>query len=142
MRPWHGQGDFRAAVLAITHLVYTLNDYGRYRLLPEWLPDEFDFLRANMKSALAAGDAELLGEFVDSLRCFGLADCDSALSESVKYLLSSQNPDGSWGDPAEPDQHKRYHTTWTAIDALRDYSWCDRAVWPEAVRRCFAQASV
>ena len=63
-------------VLAITHLVYTLNDYNRYRLSPEWLPQEFEFLRENLKGPVAAGDAELLGEFVDCLRAFGLPESD------------------------------------------------------------------
>src|ERR1035437_7686966 len=69
-------GEFRDMVFAITHLVYTLNDYHRYRLSPEWLPQEFEFLRENLKAPVAAGDAELLGEFVDCLRAFGLPDSD------------------------------------------------------------------
>ena len=52
----------------------------------------------------------------------------------VEYLLASQNADGSWGDVHEPDVHKRYHTAWTAIDGLRDYSWSERTEWPAGVR--------
>ena len=143
MRPYRGaeegsNPEFRDIVLAITHLIYTLNDYGRYRLSPEWLPQEYAFLRSNLKEPLVAGDAELLGEFMDSLRSFGVAESDSALSGGVEYLLSSQNQDGSWGDVRHPDPHTRYHTVWTAIDALREYTWSERAVWPEAVRRWFS----
>src|ERR1035441_6671598 len=55
MRPYGGpaDGEFRDMVFAITHLVYTLNDYNRYRLSPEWLPDEFEFLRENLKAPVA-----------------------------------------------------------------------------------------
>jgi len=144
MRPYRGaeggsNPEFRDIVLAITHLVYTLNDYGRYRLSPEWLPEEFEFLQSNLNQPLVAGDAELLGEFVDSLRCFGLAESDAVLAGGVEYLLSSQHEDGSWGDVNHPDPHTRYHTVWTAVDALREYTWRERTEWPEAVRRCFAR---
>jgi hypothetical protein len=103
-------------------------------LLPRWLPDEFEFLRANLKVAVAAGDAELLGEFVDCLRAFGLPDHDPVVRSGVEYLLDSQNADGSWGDLAEPDVHTRYHTAWTAIDGLRKYAWKERTQWPAGVR--------
>ncbi|MCX6631062.1 MAG: hypothetical protein NTW28_25905 [Candidatus Solibacter sp.] len=138
MRPYGGpegrvNAEFRDIVFAITHLVYTLNDYNRYRLPPELLPREFEFLREHLKVPVAAGDAELLGEFVDCLRAFGLPDSDPAVRSGVEYLLASQNPDGSWGDVHEPDVHTRYHTAWTAIDGLRDYTWSARTEWPAGV---------
>ena len=135
MRPYRAEGaEFRDMVLAITHLVYTLNDYNRYRLSPEWLPQEFEFLRENLKGPVAAGDAELLGEFVDCLRAFGLPETDAVVNSGVEYLLASQNADGSWGDIHESDVHKRYHTAWTAIDGLREYTWSERTDWPAGVR--------
>lgn len=136
MRPYGGPQDaeFRDIVFAITHLVYTLNDYNRYRLSPEWLPQEFEFLRENLKAPVAAGDAELLGEFVDCLRAFGLPDSDPVVRSGVEYLLANQNADGSWGDVHEPDVHTRYHTAWTAIDGLREYAWSERTEWPAGVR--------
>ena len=142
MRPYRGaeggsNPEFRDVVFAITHLIYTLNDYGRYRLSPKWLPEEFEFLRSNMKDPLVAGDPELLGEFMDSLRSLGVAESDAALSGGMEFLLSSQNPDGSWGDASDSDPHTRYHSTWTAMDALREYDWRERADWPESVRRWF-----
>lgn len=135
MRPYVGANEeFRDMVYAITHLVYTLNDYNRYRLSPQWLPQEFEFLRENLKVPVAAGDAELLGEFVDCLRAFGLPDSDGVVNSGMEYLLASQNADGSWGDVHEPDAHTRYHTAWTAIDGLRDYTWSERTEWPAGVR--------
>jgi hypothetical protein len=146
MRPYRGweggaNEEFRDTVFAITHLVYTLNEYSRYRLSPEWLPMEFEFLRENLKVPVAAGDAELLGEFVDCLRAFGLPDSDRVVSSGVEYLLASQNADGSWGDVNEPDAHTRYHTTWTAIDGLRDYTWSERTEWPAGVREVLLSAA-
>ncbi len=145
MRPYRGaeggaNAEFRDIVLAITHLVYTLNDYNRYRLSPEWLPHEFDFLRANLREPVSAGDPELLGEFVDCLRAFGLPESDAVVRSGVEYLLESQNADGSWGDIHEPDVHKRYHTAWAAVDGLRDYNWQERTEWPAGVREVLLEA--
>jgi hypothetical protein len=115
--------EFYDNVYAVTHVVYTLNDYGRYRLDPRWLPDEFEFLRANLHEAVAQRDADMLGEFVDSLRAFGLTEADPEIRAGVDYLLAHQNPDGSWGDPSERDIYLRYHPTWNAVAALSQYAW-------------------
>ena len=114
---------FYDTVYAITHVVYTLNDYGRYRLRPGWLPHEFEFLRANLREAVAQRDADMLGEFMDSLRAFGLTEADPEIRAGMEYLLSNQNADGSWGDPAERDVYLRYHPTWNAVAALSEYAW-------------------
>jgi hypothetical protein len=126
---------FADVVYAITHLIYTLNDYSRFRLLPEWLPQEFEYLRAHLRRPIDADDPELLGEFLDCLRAFGLTDTDPAIAAGVEYLLAHQNADGSWGDIHGTDVHKRYHTTWTAIDALREYQWAEFAEVPDAIQR-------
>jgi len=122
----------RDAVYAVTHLVYTLNDYGTYRLRPSWLPREFAFLKANVASACARNDPELLGELLDSLKAFGLRASHPIIIRGTKFLLASQNEDGSWGDPDEENIRTRCHTTWTAIDGLRAYAWRgERLIRPE-----------
>src|SRR5262249_35722191 len=68
--------DFIDVAYAITHIVYVLNDYGRYRLRPEWLPDEFEFLKAHLPLNIAVDDAETMGEFLDTLKSFGLTQAD------------------------------------------------------------------
>ena len=77
MRPYpvdgHEDVEFlRDAIYAVTHIVYTLNDYSTYRLRPSWLPQEFAFLKANVASACERKDPEVLGELLDSLKAFGL----------------------------------------------------------------------
>ncbi|HYG80057.1 MAG TPA: hypothetical protein VD861_06700, partial [Pyrinomonadaceae bacterium] len=131
MRPYRGREggrnpDFYDSLYAVTHVVYTLNDYSRYRLSPRWLPDEFEFLKRNLHEAAETKDADMMGEFLDSLRAFGLEDTHPLIRTGVEFLLSRQNADGSWGDPSAPDVYHRYHPTWTAIDGLREYRWRGR----------------
>lgn len=133
LRPYRDRED---VAYTITHLVYVLNGYSRYRLRPEWLPEEFEFLRANLKQTIAADDPETVGEFLDTLKSFGLTEDDALIGSGTEFLLSRQNPDGSWGDPEAEDIYSRYHPTWTAIDGLRDYRWQGEGVTSvEALRR-------
>jgi len=124
----------RDALYAVTHIVYTLNDYGTYRLRPGWLPHEFAFLKANVVPAYERNDPEVLGELIDSLKALGLRASHPLITRGTEYLLEEQNEDGSWGDPDEENIRTRCHTTWTAIDALRAYAWRgERSVAPEVI---------
>jgi hypothetical protein len=137
MRPYPVGADenvelLRDAIYAVTHIVYTLNDYGTYRLRPGWLPREFAFLKANVASACERKDPEVLGELLDSLKAFGLRASHPLIIQGTKYLLEEQNEDGSWGDPDEENIRTRCHATWTAIDGLRTYAWRgERLIRPE-----------
>jgi|SRR5882672_6017755 len=127
LRPYHGRenganDDFFDCVYAVTHLVYSLNHYNAFRLSPRSLPDEFAFLKTNLKEAIAMDDGEMLGEFLDSLKAFGLTSRNPLIRAGMDYLLRHQNPDGSWGD-VDAESYTRYHSTWTAIDGLRDFDW-------------------
>jgi hypothetical protein len=128
MRPYPsrknaGTDTFYNVAYAITHVIYTLNDYNRYLLSPEWLPQEFQYLKTNLEETVKLQDPETLGEFLDTLRDFGMTERDPLIRAGVDYVLSKQNPDGSWGDLTDPDVYTRYHSTWTAIDGLRQYGW-------------------
>ena len=121
---------------AITHIVYTMNGYTLYKLRPEWLPREYEYLKANLKLNIAASDPETLGEFMDTLRSFGMDESDSLMQSGVEFLLSRQNPDGSWGPARETGDYSRYHTTWTSMNGVMQYAWRGEGpVFPEALRR-------
>jgi hypothetical protein len=122
-RPKDSGEEFHDTVYAITHIVYTLNNYSQYRLSPGLLPQEFQFLKTNFRVAVEEGDADMLGEFMDSLRAFGLKTSDPLIRSGMEYYLSHQNPDGSWGDMKEKDIYLRYHPTWNAIAGLSEYAW-------------------
>ncbi|HEY6390535.1 MAG TPA: hypothetical protein VIX89_04615 [Bryobacteraceae bacterium] len=117
---------FYNVAYAVTHVVYTLNGYGHYRLSPKWLPQEYKYLRENMREAVKEEDPETLGEFLDTLRAFGLTESSPLIRQGVAYVLSKQNEDGSWGEIDDADVYNRYHSTWTAIDGLREYAWRGR----------------
>jgi hypothetical protein len=131
LRPYPdaARGDeFFDAVYAVTHVVYTLNDYNQRRLAPQLLPAEYAFLQAHLRAAIAAREMDMLGEMMDSLRAFGVTETDADLRAAVEFYLAHQNRDGSWGDPNEPDIYDRYHPTWNAVAGLSRYRW--RAVGP------------
>lgn len=128
MRPYRGREngnnpDFLDSIYAVTHVVYTLNGYSMYNLSPHWLPEEYEFLRANLVEAIAMQDPETMGEFLDALKAFGLSETHPLIRQGMDYLLASQNADGSWGDLDAEGVYERYHPTWTAIDGLREYAW-------------------
>jgi len=130
LRPYRGRendvnDDFFDCVYAVTHLIYSLNHYNSFRLSPRSLPHEFAFLKTNLKEAIAMEDGEMLGEFLDSLKAFGLSNRNPLIRAGIDYLLRHQNADGSWGD-VYADSYIRYHSTWTAIDGLREFDWQPR----------------
>jgi hypothetical protein len=84
---------------------------------------EFLYLHLQPVQPVSSAAQLLLGEYLDSLRSFGLAFENASIRGGFDLLMSMQNPDGSWGDMADPDPYARYHPTWTAIDGLRDYLW-------------------
>jgi len=115
--------DFYWALYAVTHVVYTLNDYSLCRLSPRYLHDEYAFLKLNLRNFIDMGDPESIGELLDTLKSFGLSEAHPLINEGEQFLLAQQNSDGSWGDPSAKDIYERYHPTWTAIDGLREYAW-------------------
>jgi len=137
MRPYLDRGqtsesNFKDTIYALTHLVYTLNDYEQYRIPRELLPAEYSFMKRNLKEAIALQDPETMGEFLDTLKRFGLTTSDEVIRTGMTYLLATQRPNGTWSDLNEKDPYTLYHSAWTAIDGLMDYRWQgERLSFPE-----------
>ncbi len=70
MRPYPKASD--SVTYAITHTIYILNGYGVYALDRKCYEPEFEYLRAHMSDAIRADDPETTGEFMDTLRAFGM----------------------------------------------------------------------
>jgi hypothetical protein len=139
MRPYldrrhtHNQ-DFIQSVYAVTHVIYTLNDYDQSSLDQRLLPDEYRFLKGSLRVAIARRDLDMLGELMDSLKSLGLSETDPAMRLSTEYLLAHQNADGSWGNPKAKDNYDRYHPTWNGIVALSNYSWSGSGPKPDVLK--------
>ena len=135
LRPYPAErshADFWDAAYAVTHIVYTLNDYQKYRLRPAWLPQEFAFLKGNLGGLIEDDDPETVGEFMECLNCFGLSGRSPLIRAGTDFLLASQNADGSWGRTDGEDTYKNYHTTLTATGGLMEVRWRGtRLVFPK-----------
>ena len=112
---------FIDTVYSVTHVVYTLNDYGSYLLSRDLLPNEFSYLKRNLPEAVRLDDAETMGEFLDSLKSFGITTSDATIRSGISYLLEHQRPDGTW--TSATDVYTLYHSAWTGIDGLKDCRW-------------------
>ncbi len=121
-----GEERYWDLVYLVTHLVYTQNGYGARGLDPTAHAEELAFLRDALAPVLEDEDLETAAELVDTLRAFGAwPGDDPPLAEIVVALLGAQGEDGSWSRAGDTS-YDRYHFTWTAIDALRDYRAGDR----------------
>ena len=126
------ESNFYDAAYAVTHIVYTLNDYDKYRLRPSWLPQEFAFLKKHLKRLIEANDPETVGEFLECLNCFGLSPSGPLISAGVDFLLATQNADGSWGKTDNEEIYRNYHVTLAATGGLMQVRWrAPRLAFPE-----------
>ena len=126
MRPYPedtSDPDYYDAAYAVTHVVYTLNDYDVYRLSSSLLPHEFAFLKRHLKDAVSADDPEMTGEFLETLSCFGLRATHPLVLAGTEYLLARQNADGSWGETDTDDVYLNYHVTLAAAAGLTRVAW-------------------
>ena len=86
------------------------------------MPHEYLFLREHLPLLLQKQDVHLVGEFVECLRIFGVAENASLILEGMHFLLEEQNADGSWDNRMKEmnvdEAYVAYHATMVAIQAL------------------------
>jgi len=92
-----------------------------------------------MDSAIKVDDPETVGEIIDALKAFGLTG-DSLIAQGEEFVLSRQNPDGSWGEVEVDDIYERYHPTIAAIDGLRSNAWRGLRLSLESVKPILQQS--
>jgi hypothetical protein len=117
------------AVYSLTHEVYAVYEYGDRREVDPFDAGSKTYLRAAIEALIqrykAKGDPDLAGELVECLHYLRMQDSPAYL-DGVRFLLDSQNQDGSWGIYARQaerfgkyvDHGFRLHTTLVAIGAL------------------------
>jgi hypothetical protein len=118
------QAEAWEASYAITHIIYAITNYSHRQISKHGLQVEYRYLENACQQAMANNDMDLLGECVDGLRSFKQSKQPVWLSNVQQYILLQQNQDGSWGNMDDPP-HRRMHTTWTSIDAIRSYAWAE-----------------
>ena len=103
----------------VTHVVFTLSEWGALRLDKELLPHEYFFLREHMVSQIRVKNVHLVGEFVEALRIFGCDDDDDIVKQGINFLLKEQSKsDGSWDREEGNDAYTVYHATMVGIQGL------------------------
>jgi hypothetical protein len=127
---------FRDHVYLLTHVAYVLDDYGRLRRRRSDAPWVYDGLARVFPEVLADRDVELVAEIVDVFRGVdGAPGASRILRDGTRFLLESQNADGSWGDwQGLEDPYDRAHFTWCAATALRERRFLEGTPWERHVR--------
>jgi hypothetical protein len=101
-----------------THVIYIQSDYGRLSLDPKAFKVELAYFRRHFDRVLKEKDVEGVAEFMDASRILGVKDDDLMMKKGLSWLLKVQAKDGHFG---EGDQYDVYHSTWTALNALRRF---------------------
>eukprot|EP01083_Nonionella_stella_P197431 725850_1 len=120
---------FRFQCYFVTHLVFIAantqcisggkqNCWSDVRLDPFLFVEEFLFLATNLHDVLNLKDPELVGEFVQCLRVFGLPESSALVRIGVDFLLSVEGArkKGAW--VATSNFYTRYHAAYCGIIGL------------------------
>jgi hypothetical protein len=134
VRPWDSVKTLDDQTYLATHIVYVLSDYNKSRLSAASVADQVRFLEQAGQIYHARGDVETLGEVCDSLKITGRGyDC-ALMREFLTKLLTTQNPDGTWGPRSHGSSYSRYHTTWTVFNGLLEYRFDKHGVVDPVLR--------
>lgn len=121
--------DFNDLCYLVTHVIFTLSNWGELCLDPELFAHERSFIRCNLDWAIRRCDPHLVGEFVQCLRILGDTDDDPLLQAGFESLLGEQSAQGCWDSDA--DVHTKYHAVMCACQALTSHRF--RAYGPGIV---------
>jgi len=124
-----GHDFFRLQCYFVTHYIYVLSDWGRHMVHRELFEEEFLFLLLNLGQVTSMEDPELIGEFIQCLRIFGVSSVDSTIwpliHDAMLFLLKlEQHCTGQavWAKPNDTP-YDRYHTAYCAAIGLMSYSF-------------------
>lgn len=75
----------------MTHRVFTRSSWCRFALLSEKWRRERQFLKYFLPVVIEADDIELVGEFIQALRCLGIKDSDDDVWRASRFIINSRN---------------------------------------------------
>ncbi|KAH8076449.1 amino acid transmembrane transporter [Aureococcus anophagefferens] len=127
LRPYRGPADlpwdaYVDQCYLVTHVVFTLNNWGELALEPDLLPHEHAFIKEHIGIAIRERDVHLVGEYVECLRCFGATDADASVQLGITFLLNAQDQATHRWD-VDMDAYTSYHATMVASQALLAHSF-------------------
>ena len=103
-------------------MVLTVSQWGQLRLQIQQLPHEYLFLQEYLPLVINKKDIHLVGEFVECLRIFGVADNSLLMINGIHFLIEEQNADGSWDNHMTEftvdGAYQAYHATMVAIQGM------------------------
>jgi hypothetical protein len=109
-----------------THIGYVPTGYGRHRLRVADSPNLYRYLRENFYAVLAMGELDLVAEFVDLLRQYGLdAGNDVQVRDGTRQLMRQYEAAGAWMkhresyETPESNPYDLIHKPWTGIAGVR-----------------------
>lgn len=117
-----GRDSYQLMCYFVTHLVFVLTGWGAARVdVRRALAEEYLFLLTNMSSVVELGDAELVGEFVHTLRLFGADEWAPAMLQGTRFLLKTERR-GMFVGADEP-YRKRYHAAYCGLIGLAEWTF-------------------
>lgn len=82
---------FQEKCYFVTHRVFTHTAWCSKKPKSEDYETERRFLLYHLPYLQIVGDVELVGEFVQTLKCFGLLESDPLICKAVDYLMSRRD---------------------------------------------------
>jgi len=123
LRPYKGAHqlewrEYMDQCYLVSHIIFTMSEWGELQLDPRLFPHEFFFILEHLSLHIRLRNVHIVGEFVECLRIFGIKDDDPTMRRGIRFLLRSQDTDGSWDGRRETDAYTLYHATMVGVQAL------------------------
>jgi hypothetical protein len=80
--------NFISECYFVTHKVFTRTAWCKYCLNPSEWKNEKDFLIFYIGRIIQLQDIELLGEFIQTLKCLGISEEENVLKNALQFLMS------------------------------------------------------
>lgn len=121
---YFGLAMFKFQCYFLTHLIFMaangidVDCWSDVRLDPSLFAEEFIFLVTNLKTVIKLDDPELVGEFLQCLRVFGVAEGNALMRIGVEYLLRVEERTKKGNFVKVTSFYTRYHAAYCGIIGL------------------------